>query len=118
MYMDLETYNGIRMIQHNNEEQMREQYQQSIVMTSGEQPQEVIIQDDSQRIVYSPLKANEPQQYLSQVEPMQGQPYLIQSHGQSQVVYANISPQNQIRNQQLNHNLIAQQNQNQQKVIL
>lgn len=125
VYMDLDTYNGIRMMHQNEEQLQHNQYQQGIIM-SNDQQQEVIIQDDSQQhIVYSHLKQNEPQQYISQVEHMQGQQYLIHTPGQQpQVVFANISPQNQIKNQQqqqtiqLNHNLIAQQNQNQQKVSL
>lgn len=120
VYMDLETYNGIRLMQQTSEDQIhQQQYQQGIIMSGGDQQPEVIIQDDSQQhIVYSPMKQNEQGQYI---ESLQGQQYLIQSPGQQpQVVYANISPQNQIRNQQqtiqLNHNLIAQQNQSQQKV--
>lgn len=119
VYMDLETY-GIRLMQPTSDQQ---QYQQGIIMSGSDQQQEVIIQDDTQQhIVYSPMKQNDQPQYISQVESMQGQQYLIQAPGQQpQVVYANISPQSQIRNQQqqtlqLNHSLLAQQNLNQQKV--
>lgn len=125
--MDFDTYNGLKLMQQNSDEQMQQQFQsQGIIMSGGEQSQqEVIVQDDQaqQHVVYSPMKPNDSnQQYITQEDSMQNQ-YLIQSPAPQQgQVYYNISPQNQNRIQQqqhqtiaLNHNII-QQNQNQQKV--
>lgn len=122
VYMNMDTYHGLQLIQQNSDEQMQQQQQQfqsqSIIMSGSDgTPQEVIVQDDS-NVVFSPMKASDQPQYIPQEQ------YLIQqpsSQQPQQVFYANISPQNQNRIHQqqaiaLNHNIITQQNQNQQKV--
>lgn len=122
MYMDVETYNGLqqRMLQQNSEQQQQQQFQsQGILIPGNDQTQEVIVQDDqAQHVIYSPMKQNE-HQYVSQDDSMQGQ-YIIQSpqsRQPQQVFFANINQQQQQHTIALNQNLIAQQNQNQQKVI-
>lgn len=124
VYMDLDSYGGLRLIQQNSDEQLQQQFQsQGIIMTNDQSQQDASIQDGQSHVVYSPLKQNEQSQtqYITQDDSMQNQ-YLIQSPApqqqQQQVFYTtNISPQNRIQQQQhqqtiaLNHNLITQQNQ-------
>lgn len=127
VFLDLDSYNNYRIIQQNTEDQIQQQQQhqfqaQGIIMSGNEQSQDVIVQDDQRQthqVIYSSIKHNEPQ-YMTQDDSMQS-PYIIQSPAAQQVFYANLSPQqNRIQQQQqtvtLNHNIIAQQNQNQPKV--
>ncbi|KAG5678957.1 hypothetical protein PVAND_008575 [Polypedilum vanderplanki] len=124
--MDQQVYTnayGLRLVSQNIDDSQQQQQQQNFLMA-----------DESQHIVYSPLKANEltqtqvphQTQYITQDESLsnQQQQYLIQQQGQTQqVFYANIAPQNQNTNRvvqqtvALNHNFIQQQ-QNQQKTQL
>lgn len=95
VYMNMDTYHGLQLIQQNSDEQMQQQQQfqsQSIIMSGSDgSSQEVIVQDDS-NVVFSPMKANEQPQYISQGFNMHQSPRQPQ-----QVFYANISPQNQNR---------------------
>lgn len=123
--MDQQVYTnayGLRLVSQNIDESQQQQQQQNFLMA-----------DESQHIVYSPIKANEltqtqvphQTQYITQDESLSNQQYLIQQQGPTQqVFYANITPQNQNANRvvqqtvALNHNFIQQQQQNQQKVCL
>lgn len=120
VYMDMDTYNGLhqRLLQQSSEQQ-QQQFQSQGIIIPGSDQQEVIVQDDqTQHVIYSPMKQNE-HQYVSQDDSMQGQ-YIIQtpqSRQPQQVFYANINQQQQQQQTiALNQNLIAHQNQNQQKV--
>lgn len=125
VYMNMDPYHNLQLIQQNSDEQMQQQQQfqsQGINIMSGDaSTQEVIVQDDS-NIVYSPMKTNDQPQYMIQQQPQEQ--YMIQQQSPQQpqqVFFANVSPQNQNRIHQqqtiaLNHNIITQQNQNQTKV--
>lgn len=123
--MNMDTYHNLQLIQQSSDEQMQQQQQfqsQGInIMPGDASAQEVIVQDDS-NIVYSPIKTNDQTQYMIQQQPQEQ--FMIQQQSPQQpqqVFYTNISPQNQNRIHQqqtiaLNHNIMTQQNQNQQKV--
>lgn len=122
IYMNMDTYHNLQLIQQSSDEQMQQQQFQSQginIMSGDASAQEVIVQDDS-NIVYSPIKTNDQPQYMIQQQP-QEQFMIQQQASQQPQVFYNISPQNQnrIHEQQtiaLNHNIMTQQNQNQQKV--
>lgn len=113
----MELHGGIRLIQSNSDEQLHQQQfqQQGIIMSGNDQCQ--------QEQVFSPLKQNDQAQhtqYITQDESMPNH-YVIQSSPQQFIYATNISPQRSMQQQQqqqiaMNHNIIAQQNQNQQKV--
>lgn len=111
VYLDLNSYNSLRLIQQNSEDQMVHQQQLTSLMSPNQVSRDLIVQGD--QVLYSSLKPNE--QYITQQdESMQGQ-YLIQSP--QQVFYTNVNSQNQNRIQNphqqtitLNQNIISQQN--------
>lgn len=95
----------------------QQQFQSQSIIMSGDQQDALLQNDQTQHVVYSPLKQNEQSQqtqYITQNDGMQSQ-YLIQSPSAQQpqqVFYLN-SPPNRIQQQQqiaLNHNM-TQQNQ-------
>lgn len=121
--MNLDSYPSLQQTP-DEQQHLQQKFQAHGIMLSGDEPsQEVVIQDEqSQHVLYSPMKQNEQQLCTTQDDSMQSQ-FLIQSPHQQQtqqVFCANISPQNQNRMQQqqniaLNHNMINS-NQSQQKV--